>query len=126
MMLRLLSVFAILFALGCTKNKKGIHTAYGMPIDGILITKAQYGAKWPFRLDSLYLFCGEKSDVYVKRKDTIYAVNSIASDKADSGEFGGYQQWHLIVKNPTTDQIKTKDEIERLGLKQWVNNLNRR
>ncbi|MBR7207793.1 hypothetical protein KB206_04130 [Microvirga sp. STS02] len=101
------------------------HEAYGTSINGLLITKAQYEAKWPFRLDSLYLFRGEKSDVYVERKDTIYAVNSIASDKADSGEFGSFQQWHLIVKNPTIDQIKAKNEIERLGLEQWVNFLNR-
>ncbi|MBH8568057.1 hypothetical protein [Hymenobacter negativus] len=52
-------------------------------------------------------------------------MNSIASDKADSGEFGSFQQWHLIVKNPTIDQIKAKNEIERLGLEQWVNFLNR-
>ena len=126
-MLKLLSILTVLLGLtGCAKNRKCIHTAYGMPIDGLLITKAQYGATWPFRLDSLYLFRGEKSDVYVEKKDTIYAVNSIASDKADSEEFGRYQQWHLIVENPTTDQIKTKGEIEQLGLKQWVNNLNRR
>lgn len=121
-MVGLINLSAIL---GCTKHKKGLHLANGVPVDGVLLTIAQYGKKWPFRLDSLYLFRGEKSDVYVERLDTIYAVNSEASDKADSGEFGSYQQWNLVVKNYTTDQYKTKQEIELLGLKQWVNHLNR-
>ena len=126
-------VFKIIFGLitfsailGCTKHEKGVHLANGISVDGVLLTKAQYETNWPFRLDSLYLFRGEKSDVCVERMDTVYAVNSIASDKADSGEFGHFQQWHLVVKNPTADQVKAKQEIELLGLKQWVNNLNRR
>lgn len=109
----------------CTKHEKSVHLAYGSSVNGIFITKAQYGKNWPFRLDSLYLFRGEKSDVYVERLDTIYAVNSEASDKADSGEFGSFQQWHLVIKNPTIEQIKVKEEIALLGLKQWVNYLNR-
>ena len=102
--------------------------ANGIPVDGILLIKAQYGRNWPFRLDSLYLFRGEKSDVYMVRMDTIYAVNGEASDKADSGEFGRFQQWHLVVENPTIEQMRTKKEIELLGLEQleqWVNTLNR-
>ena len=119
-----LIVFSVV--LGCTKYEKGIHLANGSPVDGILITKAQYGTNWPFRLDSLYLFRSEKSDVYIERMDTIYAVNDIASDMADSGEFGSFQQWNLVVKNPTNKQIRIKKEIELLGLKQWENNLMRR
>ena len=125
-------VFKIMFGLiafsvilSCTKHEKGVHLANGSPVDGVLLTKAQYGTSWPFRLDSLYLFRGEKSDVYVERMDTIYAVNNIASDMADSGEFGSFQQGNLMVKNYTADQYQTKHEIELLGLKQWVNYLNR-
>jgi hypothetical protein len=119
-----LMAFAVI--IGCTKREKGVHLANGSPVDGVLITKAQYGTNWPFRLDSLYMFRGEKSDVYVEKMDTVYAVNSIASDIADSEEIDSFQQWNLIVKNYTTDQYKTKQEIELLGLKQWVNKLNRR
>ena len=122
----MVSLIAFSVVLGCAKHEKGIHIANGIPVDGVLLTKAQYGTNWPFRLDSLYLFRGERSDVYVERMDTVYAVNSIASDMADSGEFSSFRQWSLMVKNYTADQYKTKQEIELLGLEQWENKLHRR
>lgn len=121
---QVLLLFAVI-QLSCVDSNRLLQID-GKPVDGLLITKAQYGTRWPFRLDSLYLFRGEKLDVYVEKEGHIYAVNNIASDKADSGEFGGYQQWKLIVDNPSPEQRKAKEEIELLGLKQWVNHLKRR
>jgi hypothetical protein len=122
----LLHVAGLIVLCNCTKPKNAFNTVYGQHVDGILITKKEYRERWPFKVDSLYLFRGEKLDVYVAKNNVAYAVNSIASDMADSGEFGSFQQWHLIVKNPSTEQINTRNEIEKLGLSQWVNYLRRR
>ncbi len=110
----------------CNKSHHWISTVTGERINGTLITKSQYGSKWPFKRDSLYLFRGEKDDVYVERQDTVYAINSIASDKGDSQEVSSYQMWHLIVSNPSDEQIKTREEIEKLGMRQPTNFLSRR
>jgi hypothetical protein len=67
-----------------------------------------------------------KYDVYTKRNDTVYALNSAASDKVDVGEFGDFPMWHIVVKNPNYEQLKTKEGIEKYGTAQMANTLNRR
>jgi hypothetical protein len=119
-------LIGLLLLTSCSKGKHGAHSINGEEVFGTLITKAQYGPKWPFSADSLYLFRGEKFDVYTERKDTIYALNSVASDRVDAGEFGDFQMWHLMIKNPNYEQMKTKEEIEKLGMAQMVNILSRR
>lgn len=111
---------------GCNKSHHWISTVTGEKINGTLITKSQYGSECPFKRDSLYLFRGDKDDVYVERQDTVYAINSIASDKGDLQEVSSYQMWYFIVNNPSAEQIKARKEIERLSMKQPVNQLNRR
>ncbi|WP_354585670.1 DUF2511 domain-containing protein [Hymenobacter sp. UYCo722] len=69
--------------------------------DGELITKAKYGRAWPFRTDSLRLFCGveKEADIYVERKGNIYALNSKASDMADSEEVDAFRPWVILMKS---------------------------
>jgi hypothetical protein len=119
-------LLGLLLITSCSKAKHGAHIINGEEVFGTLITKAQYGPKWPFSADSLYLFRGEKYDIYAERRDTVYALNSVGSDRVDAGEFGDFQMWHLVVKDPNHEQLKTKEQIEKLGMVQMTNTLKRR
>jgi len=95
---RALMILAVLLALGCSDGADRTTTATPSPAttevprpittaeateNGVLITKAEYGADWPYTVDSGLLHCDPPgSNVVLKAEGKVYALNGRAMGNA--------------------------------------------
>jgi hypothetical protein len=53
---------------------------------GVVFKKADYGAKWPFSVDQIDVFCAglAKNEIYFQSGDKVYALNGKAQTAAEN------------------------------------------
>ncbi len=87
MLARIISVLAVLLAVGCSDGGDRPTVAESTETDaaenGVLITKAEYGEDWPYTVDSGFLYCDPPgSNVVLRAEGKVYALNGRAMGNA--------------------------------------------